>query len=41
MDDLNNLRPTEKAKITCGKKHFAALGVDFKEATKQDLSDIL
>jgi type III restriction enzyme len=28
--NLNDLRPDEKRKITCGRQHFSALGVDFK-----------
>jgi restriction endonuclease len=40
VEDLENLRPSEKNKIESGKKHFEALGVDFKVSTQKDLSDL-
>jgi type III restriction enzyme len=39
-DVLSGLREDEKMKILCGKKHFDAVDVDFKEATQRDLSDL-
>ena len=38
--ELENLRPSEKQKILCGEKHFAAIGVDFKVSQKKDLGDL-
>ncbi len=38
---LNNLRPSEQIKIKCAKKHFEVLGVDFRESTQGDLSDLV
>ena len=40
VPDLSNLRPSELQKIICGERHFASLGVNFKVATKSDLSDV-
>lgn len=41
VEDLkNDLRRSETLKILCGKKHFEAIGVDFKVAQKSDLSDL-
>ena len=40
VEDINNLRPSEQQKIVCGEKHFSALGVDFRVASKKDLSDL-
>lgn len=40
VDDLENLRPSEKNKIKSGKKHFKALGVNFKAVQKVDMSDL-
>ncbi len=40
VDDIENLRPTEKIKILCGMKHFAALDVDFKVAKSKNLEDL-
>lgn len=40
VDDLENLRPSEKNKIASGKKHFEALGVDFKVSTDPSLKDL-
>lgn len=41
VDELGNLRPSEKQKIACGIKHFESLGVDFKVSQKEDASDLL
>lgn len=38
---LENLRPSEQIKIKCAKKHFETLGVDFKETTQANLSDLV
>lgn len=35
-----NLIPIKEQKIICGKKHFAAIDVDFKVSKKEDLSDL-
>lgn len=37
---LGNLRKHEEEKILCGKKHFDAIGVDFKPIKSEDLSDL-
>ncbi|PIZ67620.1 hypothetical protein COY12_01530 [Candidatus Roizmanbacteria bacterium CG_4_10_14_0_2_um_filter_33_96] len=41
VDNLENLRPSEKQKIVCGQKHFKAIDVDFKVATQLKLEDLL
>jgi type III restriction enzyme len=41
VDDLQNLRPSEQNKIVCGTKHFEAIAVNFKVATKTNLEDLL
>jgi type III restriction enzyme len=41
VDDLQNLRPSEQNKIVCGTKHFEAIAVNFKVATKTNLSDLI
>lgn len=38
--EYDNLRQSEKEKILCGEKHFDAIGVNYKIATKKDLSDL-
>jgi type III restriction enzyme len=41
VDDLGNLRPSEKIKIACGTKHFKAIGLDsFKVSTSDNLTDL-
>ena len=40
-DVLANLRPSESRKIECAKKHFKTIGVDYKLAVKNDLSDLV
>lgn len=40
VDELQNLRDSEKQKIVCGQKHFETIGVDFDVSTKEDLSDL-
>ncbi len=40
-DILSNLRPSEQIKIKCAKNHFETIGVDFKEATQSDLTDLV
>lgn len=37
---LEELRPTEQAKIKCAQKHFEVLDVNFKASTHSDLSDL-
>lgn len=39
VEDLENLRPSEKQKIKCAKEHFDTLKVDFKES--RGVADIL
>jgi len=41
VDNLENLRPSEKQKIVCGQKHFKSIDVDFKVATQLKLEDLL
>lgn len=41
VDNLENLRPSERQKILAGKKHFAAIDVDFRVVQKKDLSDLI
>jgi len=40
VEDLENLRPSERQKILCGEKHFQSIGVDFKVLQQRDLSDL-
>lgn len=41
VDDLGNLRPSEKIKIACGTKHFKAIGLDsFKVSRSDSLLDL-
>ncbi len=41
LDDLSNLRDSERHKIVCAKKHFKTIKTDFKVSQKQDLSDLI
>lgn len=40
VEDLENLRPSERQKILCGKKHFESIGVNFKVLQDKDLRDL-
>lgn len=43
VDEISNIRPSERIKIDCAKKHFETINVDFAEITdvNQDLVDLL
>jgi len=41
VNNLENLRPSEKIKIACGRKHFLAIGMNtFGVSTREDLFDL-
>lgn len=41
IEDIANLRPSERQKILCGEKHFQSIGVDFRVSQDKDLRDLI
>ncbi|MDP2837773.1 MAG: DEAD/DEAH box helicase family protein [Candidatus Moranbacteria bacterium] len=41
IEDIANLRPSERQKILCGEKHFQSIGVDFKVLQERGLRDLV